>query len=389
MNKKLTLSLIAMGALGAITLTACDPGGTGGTDTPPPPPPATYTIGGNVTGLQGGGLMLQLNGAESLQVGASGSFVFTGKVATGGSYAVSVKTQPSTPPQTCTVTSGSGTVASANVTNVAVACSTNAYKVGGTVMGLAGNIVLQNNQGDDITVSADGTFEFPTAVVSGGSYAVTIKTQPDTKICTVTGDTGQVTSGPVTSVMVTCASPTTCKALKTSNPAAADGTYAIDPDGSGPLPEVMAFCDMTTDGGGYTSVAVKTGISTSRFDQPNSCTAMGLKIAIPRTKAHLTALVNKYTIAYFQTVPGVTGTKAGNYTGCAMNSGDNTCGANWKAIDGGAWFARAVAYSEPNGDYTPGCWLGSGSIDANGLLFNDAGCSYSTGTNYVCSDNAK
>lgn len=40
-----------------------------------------------------------------------------------------------------------------------------------------------------------------------------------------------------------------CKAIKTATPAAPDGIYAIDPDGQGSF---NVWCDMTTDGGGWT-----------------------------------------------------------------------------------------------------------------------------------------
>jgi hypothetical protein len=183
-----------------------------------------------------------------------------------------------------------------------------------------------------------------------------------------------------------------CQAIKLANPAAADGDYLIDPDGAGPLAPLTVFCDMTTDGGGYTEYAITGGISTARFDEENSCTALGLKLAIPRTQAHLAALIAKYGNESFATVPGVYGLAAGDYTGCAMNSSDATCAANWKAIDGGAWFAKNVKFSEPNGDYTPGCWLGSyqNGVDDTGFVgFNDGHCDYSTGDKYICSDNAK
>ncbi len=352
----------------------------------------TYTAGGTVSGLAGTGLVLQNNGGGDVPINANGTFAMNPQN-DGTGYAITVKTQPTAKSQTCTVTNGTGTIGGANVTNVGVSCVTNTYSVGGTVSGLVGTVVLQNNAGDDKSIAANGAFTFTTQVASGAPYAVTVKTQPATVVCTVASGSGTVTNTAITNVTVTCAVPaTSCQAIKNANPAATDGTYTIDPDGAGPFGALSVWCDMTTDGGGYTSYAINGGINTSRYDQANSCTAIGLKLAIPRTQAHLDALYAKYGINYFKVVPGVYGLAAGNYTGCAMNSTDPTCSANWKALDGGQWFAKKAAYSEPNGDYTPGCWLGldGTGVDASGFVrFNDLGCGYSTGASYVCSDNVK
>ena len=163
----------------------------------------SYTIGGTVTGLTGS-VVLQNNAGDDLSVGANGVFTFGTVIPAGGAYAVSIKTQPAG--QTCTVSSGSGT-ASANVTDVAVNCTavvTGSYTIGGAVTGLTGSVVLQNNAGDDLSVGANGVFTFGTAMPAGGTYAVTVKTQPAGQTCTVSRSSGTANAN-VTDVAVSCA----------------------------------------------------------------------------------------------------------------------------------------------------------------------------------------
>jgi alpha-tubulin suppressor-like RCC1 family protein len=83
----------------------------------------TYTIGGTVSGLApGASVVLQNNAAANLTVTANGGFTFQAPVNSGSAYAVTVLTQPAG--QNCSVANGSGT-ATANVTGIAVTCSTN------------------------------------------------------------------------------------------------------------------------------------------------------------------------------------------------------------------------------------------------------------------------
>lgn len=86
--------------------------------------PQTYTVGGTVAGLAGVGLVLKLNGDQELPVGADGPFAFPAGLGDGSPYEVSVAAQPTLPTQRCTVTNGSGTIAAANVADVAIACET-------------------------------------------------------------------------------------------------------------------------------------------------------------------------------------------------------------------------------------------------------------------------
>jgi hypothetical protein len=128
-------------------------------------------------------------------------------MATGTSYVITVKAQPANPSQTCAVTNGSGSIASANVTNVSVNCTTNGYSIGGTASGLTGSgLVLQNNGKDDLTVAADGSFTFATPVASAGAYAVTVKTQPASpaQTCTVSNGSGTVVNNNIGTVAISC-----------------------------------------------------------------------------------------------------------------------------------------------------------------------------------------
>jgi 6-phosphogluconolactonase (cycloisomerase 2 family) len=254
----------------AITLASCGGsggyGGGGNMHSPPPPPPTTYSIGGTVSGLSGSGLVLQNNGGDNLSVTSNGTFTFATKVASGDAYAVTVLTQPSNPAQTCTVTNGSG-MASANVTNVAVSCASSVASVtiGGAVSRMQGTgLVLEDNGGDDLTVSADGAFTFKTALAVGANYSITVKTQPSSpsQYCVVSNGAGTTGSTNITNVEVMCAE----FAYTASNTNGTIYAYTVNsttgaltqvgspyPDGTAPAAVSLApngmFAYSATDGG--------------------------------------------------------------------------------------------------------------------------------------------
>ncbi|MCX7633855.1 MAG: FG-GAP repeat protein, partial [Turneriella sp.] len=79
-----------------------------------------------------------------------------------------------------------------------------AYTVGGTVSGLSGTLVLQNNGGDDLIISTNGPFVFSTPVGNGKSYDVVVKTNPSGQICHVRDNQGTIAGANVTSIVVQC-----------------------------------------------------------------------------------------------------------------------------------------------------------------------------------------
>ena len=93
---------------------------------------------------------------------------------------------------------------------MAVTCTSSAtYTVGGTVSGLSGTVVLQDNGGDNLSLSANGTFTFATALATGAAYNVTVLTNPTGQTCTVTNGSGTVAAANITNVAVTCTNSTT------------------------------------------------------------------------------------------------------------------------------------------------------------------------------------
>ena len=82
------------------------------------------------------------------------------------------------------------------------------YSIGGTVSSLTGTVVLQNNGGNDLTISANGSantsFAFTTKLASGTKYKVTVLTQPVSQTCTASANTGTVSGANITTVSVVC-----------------------------------------------------------------------------------------------------------------------------------------------------------------------------------------
>ena len=217
----------------------------------------TYSVGGSVTGLSGT-VVLRNNGGNDLTVAANGPFAFSTKLLDGAAYAVTVKTNPSG--QNCSVAGGSGTVSGANVTSVAVTCTTvPTYSVGGSVSGLSGTVVLRNNGGDDLTVGANGSFTFATKLLDGAAYAVTVKTNPSGQTCAVASGSGSVTGADVTGVAVTCSTIPTYSVG--GNVSGLSGTVVLQDNGGDDLSVAangsFTFVTKLVNGAGY-AVTVKT-----------------------------------------------------------------------------------------------------------------------------------
>ncbi|HJO47152.1 MAG TPA: hypothetical protein QF683_21130 [SAR324 cluster bacterium] len=164
-----------------------------------------HTLQLNVSGLGGiiivssrGGNGNVYNKSEAMAVTSNGTHNFSG-IPSGTSYNVTILQQPLY--QTCTVSNGSGTL-NGNQT-VAISCD-GTVTIGGKVYGLNGTITLQNNAGNDLTISSNGNFVFTDNLSMGSSYLVTVASQPaNGPTCTPNNNSGVATDN-ITSVEIIC-----------------------------------------------------------------------------------------------------------------------------------------------------------------------------------------
>jgi hypothetical protein len=165
--------------------------------------PQPLTLSGSVSGLKATGLVLA-NGGKKVSVSSgAASFTFGAVLSSGGTYAVTVQTQPAN--ETCSVAGGAGTTGTANVANVVVTCAEQAFPLGGSVDGLTTSGLVLANGSDMVAVAANATtFTFPSLVAAGSSYAVTVSTQPTGLACSVAKGTSTMPASDVTTVAVTC-----------------------------------------------------------------------------------------------------------------------------------------------------------------------------------------
>ncbi len=78
--------------------------------------------------------------------------------------------------------------------------------IGGALAGLRDgtSLVLRNNGGDDLTISADGAFVFPKKMINGDRYEVSVATQPIDQSCAVQAGTGIAGAEDVSDVSIQC-----------------------------------------------------------------------------------------------------------------------------------------------------------------------------------------
>ncbi len=213
-----------------------------------------FTISVATTGLTGT-LVVQDDKSDNLTFTTNNTQPFATTYASGSTYTVSVKTQPTG--QTCTLSSNAtGTITAA--TTVTATCVTDTPKdtISVTPVGLIGTLVVQDDKAETLSFTTNTTQTFPTSYNSGSTYAVSVKTQPAGQTCTLGSNaTGTITAN--TTVTATCVSNFTISVAATG----LTGTLVVQDDKSDNLTfttnTTQAFASTYASGSSYT-VSVKT-----------------------------------------------------------------------------------------------------------------------------------
>lgn len=142
-----------------------------------------------------------------------------------------------------------------------------------------------------------------------------------------------------------CIIPTSCLEIRDADPDAEDGDFLVAPRGDGELFEV--YCDMTTDGGGYTFYRFESKNLIRTQEAEEICANAGMKLWIPRTQAHRNSGCELDDPNIFMRILGIYPSEKGAACQAPMHSDSPEC--YWVASDGGPFWIRNEVRTEPNG----------------------------------------
>ncbi|MCG6150633.1 LamG-like jellyroll fold domain-containing protein [Leptospira bandrabouensis] len=311
----------------------------------------SFVVNAQVTGIlgtlgAGNELKLTLDGSNTINVTADGTFPFPGTYLSGGTFSISVDNPGGIiTTGVCTLSSGTITVANGNYT-IPVNCS-NAFLIGGTVSSpggtttsiISGSVTLDliNTGGTPFvtqqTVVNAGTtnFSFPSTIPGGSDYQIVVSSSAPNQICTMTaGATHTGTTSDQGSAIVNCSLPTPSFSPVT-------GTVFND-DGTVTLSTLIPGSEYryTLGNGGQVDPTCATGTITTNtvtIADTNQAVIKAIHCKVGWTES--TVQTSTYTLKVATPTPSLA-------TGSLMNSGDSvsfsttTSGSTWVCKDSAA-----------------------------------------------------
>ncbi len=131
----------------------------------------------------------------------------------------------------------------------------------GTITGLTGELVLDDGNGNVITVTTNGDFDFsPTTYYADETYNITVRIQPLERNCVVVNGQGEFESDDISDVKIICSVPGN-QANLCAHPVTVDATYKLDrlPVSYGSGSGVFGFSSFDTDKDGYPELLLGSG----------------------------------------------------------------------------------------------------------------------------------
>lgn len=209
--------------------------------------------------------------------------------------------------------------------------STTTYSVGGSVTGLSGSLVLQDNGGGNLTVSANGTFTFPTQLQPGAAYDATIDTSPPGQSCTIANATGTIGAANVTNVAVTCSANTASYSIG-GTVSGSSGAVVLEDNGGDAL---------TVNGNGSFTFGTKLA-SGSSYNVTVMTSPWGQSCTVTGGPGTATSDVSNVTVSCAATPAGTSSDD--------FNRANGPLGSNWTATsDGGLTISSQAAAGTASG----------------------------------------
>lgn len=149
-----------------------------------------YALSGTVAGKDAASTDLVLENTidgSTVNISGSGTFSFSTTYTEGSNYNVVVLSSPTSPTQSCSITNPSGIFLAQDVTNISINCTTTAYPIRVEVVGVSPSntspLRIQNNSNETLSVTANGTYTFPTNLATGERYSLRVSQNPSNHSC--------------------------------------------------------------------------------------------------------------------------------------------------------------------------------------------------------------
>ncbi len=161
---------------------------------------ASFRVQGDLSGLATyEAIQLALNGAFELLLTSNDIFEFPVGLPDGAPFDVSIV--EAEPTKTCSTEDASGVINGGNAF-VDVSCNDRQFTVGGLIQSPGGNVTLELNRTEQISLDGAGPFVFSTTLTHSSSYLVRV-VQSDLS-CIVENASGWVNAGSIDDLIVVC-----------------------------------------------------------------------------------------------------------------------------------------------------------------------------------------